>query len=150
MTRIETFQETVRQHGLWAAVHWLNQQVPYRFTAIFRFDGDILRNVCLVDKQDLEVTHCPDQPVTDSYCIYIQRSSESFCVDQSLTDPRVVAHPKRERYQSYYGVPLFDRKNRLLGTICHFDTTPVEVTDDIVATLDDLAPVIAECLSTEQ
>ena len=86
-------------------------QVPYRFTAIFLFDGDMLRNVCLVDKQNPEVTHGPDQPVTDSYCIYVQRTGETFGVDRSLTDERVAGHPKRERYQSYYGVPLFDRQN---------------------------------------
>jgi GAF domain-containing protein len=148
MTRVEKFRETFQQEGLWTALRWLNEQAPYRFTAVFRFDRDMLRNVCLVDKQNAHVRRGPDQPITDSYCIYIHRTGERFCLEGSLTDSRVERHPKRRHYQCYYGVPLFDRDNRLIGTVCHFDTEPVKVTDSVVTTLDDLAELIAECSLT--
>src|SRR5271170_3082136 len=45
------------------------------FTAVFAFDGDVLRNVCLVDKEDASVRNCGDQPITESYCIFIHRAA---------------------------------------------------------------------------
>jgi hypothetical protein len=127
----------------------LNDRVPYRFTAIFAFDGDTLRNICLVDKENANTTHCGDQPVTDSYCIYIHRSGEHFGVEDSMVDARVEGHPRRRAYHCYYGIPLFGLDGKLRGTVCHFDVAPVHVTDDVVTALDDLAPCIAAAAFNE-
>lgn len=144
MTLSQQFDAKLRSEGLWSAMRWVNAQVPYRFTAIFRFDGDMLRNVYLVDKLNPEITSCADQPIADSYCIYIRRASKTFSVEQALTDVRVADHPKRQSYQCYYGIPLFDRENRMLGTVCHFDTEPIRVTETVVSTLEVLGPSISE------
>jgi hypothetical protein len=46
MTSIsEKFKKILAPGGLEAAMRWLNDRVPYRYTAIFAFEGDILRNV---------------------------------------------------------------------------------------------------------
>jgi hypothetical protein len=42
------------------------------------------------------------------------------------------------------GIPLFNSKGKMLGTVCHFDKIPVRVTEEVVNGLDDLAPLIAE------
>jgi len=125
-------------------MRWLNSQVPYRYTAIFAFAGDTLRNICLIDKENVEIANCCDQPVTDSYCIYIYRSGQRFSVEQALLDKRVAGHPRQSNYQCYYGIPLVNGQGKLLGTVCHFGTSPIQVTDDVVTALDDLAPFIAE------
>jgi hypothetical protein len=138
------FRSILVADGLWAAMRWLNDKVPYRFTAIFAFDGDILRNVCLVDKDNPSITGCVDQPITDSYCIYIHRSGERFSVEKALGDSRVRHHPKRHSYQCYYGIPLFAADGKLAGTVCHFGILPIQVTGNVVTELDDLAPCIAE------
>lgn len=140
----ERFRAAIAAEGLWAAMRSLNAMSPYRFTAIFGFDGDLLRNVCLVDKEDSAVKSCADQPVTESYCIFIQRSGERFSVEHALHDARVDRHPKQRSFQCYYGIPLLGRDGRLLGTVCHFDKDAVPVSGDVVMALDDLAPVIAE------
>jgi GAF domain-containing protein len=139
----DQFQMTMEAGGLLAAMRWLNQRVPYRHTAIFAFDGDNLRNVCLVDKYNPAVTRCGDQPITESYCIYVHRSSRPFSVQNASLDSRVEDHPKRNNYNCYYGIPLLSADGKLLGTVCHFDPDPVAVTDDIVTVLDDVAPLIA-------
>lgn len=144
----DKFRATLKADGLWAAMRWLNNRVPYRFTAIFAFDGDTLRNVCLVDKEDANTTHCADQLIGDSYCIYVQRFGERFSVEASMSDKRVEGHPKRRSYQCYYGIPLLSPDGNLLGTVCHFDTAPVRVTEEVVAVLDDLAPLIAKAAFT--
>jgi hypothetical protein len=56
------------------------------------FDGDMLRNVCLVNQESPAITRCADQSITDSYCIYTHRSGEGFSVEGVLTDAWVVGH----------------------------------------------------------
>jgi GAF domain-containing protein len=146
----DKFRATVKSGGLWSAMRWLNGRVPYRYTAIFAFDGDTLRNICLVDKENASVSRCADQPITESYCIYIHRSPEPFGVEEALLDQRVEGHPKQRSYQGYYGVPLFGPDGKLLGTVCHFDVSPLHVTEDVVTVLDDLAPFIAEAAFGEE
>ena len=102
----EKFKATIKAAGLWAAMRWPNDGVPYRFTAFFAFDGDMLRNICLVDKENASITRCADQPITDSYCIYIHRTGERFSVEEAMRDSRVEGHPKRRSYPCYYGIPL--------------------------------------------
>jgi GAF domain-containing protein len=147
---VEKFRAAIQADGLWAAMRFLNDRVPYRFTAIFAFNGDMLRNICLVDKQNADVTHCPDQPIADSYCIYIHRSGERFTVEEAMLDTRVEGHPKRCSYQCYYGIPLLGSNGNLLGTVCHFDSGPVRVTEDVVEGLDDLASFITEAAFPEE
>lgn len=123
---------------------WLNGRVPYRFTAVFAFEGDFLRNVCLVDKENPAITSCSEQPITDSYCVYIRRSRERFGVEHAMLDKRVEDHPKRRIFQCYYGIPLFNLEGKIIGTVCHFDKEPVQVTEDCASTLDDVSPLIAQ------
>lgn len=138
------FKIALEADGLWAAMRWLNDRVPYRFTAIFAFDGDMLRNICLIDKENQNITNCSDQPITESYCMYVHHSGEPFGVEEASRDRRVAVHPKRQNVQSYYGIPLFGSKGEMLGTVCHFDSIPVRVTDEVATALDDLAALIAD------
>lgn len=135
---------TLEADGLWGAMRWFNDRVPYRFTAIFAFDGDMLRRICLIDKQNHGITKCSDQPITASYCLQVPRSGERFSVEEASLDRRVAGHPKRQNVRCYYGIPLFDSKGKMLGTVCHFDSMPVRVTEEVATALDDLAPLIAD------
>ena len=139
---VETFKKTLDDEGLWTALRWLNSKVPYRYTAVFAFEGDALHNICLVDKEDPAVTYCGDQAISESYCLYIHHSGETFTVEEALLDARVEGHPKRTSFQCYYGVPLVGSDGKLLGTVCHFDVDPVRLTADVVMILDDVAPLI--------
>jgi GAF domain-containing protein len=125
-------------------MRWLNSRVPYRYSAVFRFEGDTLHSICLIDKEDTTVSGCTDQPISDSYCTYIRQSLESFGVEDSQADGRVEGHPKQRVFQSYYGVPLFTDEGHIVGTLCHFDDAPIRVTDDVASTLDELAPIVAK------
>jgi GAF domain-containing protein len=138
------FEMILEADSLWAAMRWLNDRVPYRFTAIFAFDGDMLRNICLIDKENQNITKCSDQPITESYCLYVRRSGQLFSVEEASLDERVAGHPKRQSFQCYYGIPLFHSQGKMLGTVCHFDSMPVRVTEEAATELDDLASLIAD------
>jgi hypothetical protein len=44
-----------------------------------------------------------------------------------------------------FGLTLtFGSEGKILGTVCHFDNTPVRVTEDVATGLDDLPSLIAE------
>jgi GAF domain-containing protein len=140
------FETILRIEGIFTAMRWLNVRVPYRYSAVFSFDRDILHNICLVDKNDRNISKCPDQSITDSYCIYVRRMEERFNLEESLTDKRVEGHAKRQSVQCYYGIPLYGEKGQMLGTVCHFDGSPVRVTEEIASVLDDLGPLIANAV----
>ena len=146
----DRFRAIIVADGLWAAMRGLNAMSSYRFTAVFAFDGDLLRNLCLVDREDSNVKSCADQPITESYCIFIQRSGKLFSLEHALRDKRADGHPKQRSYQCYYGIPLVGRNGKLLGTVCHFDEDSIPVSEDVVMALDDLAPVIAEAAFGER
>src|SRR5688572_1254076 len=89
MKVLEQFKTALNPAELWDALRFLNASAPYRFSAIFRFDGDMLRSVCLVDKEDPSVRICEDLPIADSYCVYIHRTANSFAVEYAEGDRRV-------------------------------------------------------------
>ena len=142
----KAFNATLLADGLFAAMRWLNSRVPYRYSAVFRFKGETLHSICLIDKEDITVSACTDQPITNSYCTYIRQTSQSFHVEDSLADGRVNGHPKQHVFQSYYGVPLCTEEGHILGTLCHFDDAPIRVTGDVASTLDELAPIVAKVI----
>ncbi len=74
--------------------------------------------------------------------MYVRQSGESFSVQEALADDRVEGHPKRQSVQCYYGIPLFGTSGQMLGTVCHFDSLPIHVTEEIASTLDELSPLI--------
>ncbi|MCD9095392.1 hypothetical protein LU699_06725 [Luteimonas fraxinea] len=118
------------QHGrLRSALEQINQVAGCRFTAIFRFDDGDLRNLILVDKEDLLNLVMDTIPVRDSYCMFVRQSEDVFSVDDSLTDDRVLGHAKRSVQRTYIGYPLRTSSGKLFGTLCHFDFSPVTVSD---------------------
>ena len=140
------FRRTLKSQGLWPAMQYLNAKAPYRYSAVFRFEGSMLRNVCLVDRESPEVTCCAELPIADSYCVYVRESSSDFAVEHARMDCRVTGHPKAEMFQSYYGVPLLADDGALLGTICHFDERPLVLDSQVGGLLNEVAPFVAAAL----
>lgn len=44
------FASQLQQHGVHAALRYLNDRTPHRYTGIFRFNGDVLRSEALFDR----------------------------------------------------------------------------------------------------
>lgn len=130
--------------GTRAAVIFLNNLTEHRFTALYRFDDETLRNVIFYDSQDPMADSTPDIPVMASYCVFVRNSSNTFAIADSLHDGRVGDHPKRETIQSYCGVPLLDASGRMFGTICHFDFNPLPISDANVELMEAMAPLIQQ------
>jgi len=143
---IATFRELLRGRGVRAALQFLNSISNHRFTAVFRFEGDTLRNLHLIDRENSKIERCPDLPVVDSYCVYVRSAAKPFVINDSLDDDRVEGHLKQQIVRSYCGVPLLDENGELFGTICHFDFKPIPFTAEEAFLLDEITPYLVKAI----
>jgi GAF domain-containing protein len=141
------FKHLLSGRGLLEAVRFLNSRSVHRFTALYAFEDRMLRNVCLVDKEDDSVRQMDTIEITQSYCLFVLNSGQKFIVPDSREDQRVEGHPKRESIQSYCGMPLVDSStSEMIGTLCHFDFLPTPYSDDEVLLLERVAPTLVRWL----
>jgi GAF domain-containing protein len=133
---ISKLRTIVATDGPRAALIYLNSLCGHRFSALYLFDGDALRNLYFYDREQPEVETTDEIPVTASYCVFVRQTGQLFHTSDALRDERVREHPKREKIQSYCGVPLLDRAGSMFGSICHFDVAPRIISDEDVDLLE--------------
>ncbi len=133
--------------GLHAALTFLNGRTPHRFTGIYRFDGDILRNVHLVDVYTPEVRRGDDAAMDATYCSLVKAEDAPFATPDARTDERLQTHPARDSVISYCGVLLRDAAGVPYGTLCHFDLQPCEVPHGEMPLMEAAAPHLMRALT---
>jgi GAF domain-containing protein len=126
---LETFSAVLHAEGPEAALAYLNEGVPHRYSAVYRFAGPMLRNVLLHDKAgEMRPEFLVAVPFDQSFCQFVLRDG-SFRTDDSAADPRLEDHPYRGVVVSYHSVPLTTSVGDLWGTLSHFDMTPLPLSD---------------------
>jgi GAF domain-containing protein len=136
----------IRAQGVRAALIFVNGLTEHRFSALYEFDNNTLRNLYFFDREYPEIETTEEIPVTASYCVFLRDTGGLFHTSDALRDGRVRTHPKREQVQSYCGVPVLDSHGNLFGSVCHFDLQPRIIADEDV----DLMEVFALLLRDEQ
>lgn len=123
-----------------AALGFLNARTPHRYTGIYRFDGDYLRNEFLFDQYDAAVRRGEDALLRDTWCGLIDESGTPVSFD----DARGAGLAQRDggRVQSYCGVPIVNEDGQRIGTLCHFDEQPCEARVSDLAMLQAVAPLV--------
>lgn len=139
---LQRLRALVREGDVRGALAQLNARAGYRFTSLYRFDDATLRNVWFYDREHPERERCDDVPVLASYCVFVREDRSTFRLDDSQADARVAEHPRREQIRAYCGVPLIDDTGRMFGTVCHFDFRPRSISDENVALMEALAPML--------
>jgi GAF domain-containing protein len=123
---IAAFEKTGFDGGL----QILNERVPHRFTAMYRLDAGMMRNVSLVDKERSPDTFSLQAvPLEESFCQFALRDG-FFLTTRSGSDERLADHPYSGVVGSYVGVPIASGENKLYGTLCHFDLGERQIADD--------------------
>jgi GAF domain-containing protein len=139
---LDTLQDILRTQGLVAALQFLNDRVPHRFTGIYRVDGQVLHNVAVIDKQQSgDIGFLMQVPLSDSFCQFVLRDGQLVTTD-SGKDPRVDASPFKGVMGSYVGLPLAVVPGELFGTFCHFDFEPQPLDDSEFEFLTQAARVL--------
>jgi len=122
---------------------YLNGLTEHRYTALYRFDCEQLRNIYIFDREAPEMESCPDIPIMASYCMFVRSTDKSFVTMDSTGDDRLFGHPKRLVVQSYCGVPLIGEDGRAFGTICHFDPQALTISNINVELMEAVAPLLS-------
>jgi len=140
----EALKRILETQGIRNALVFLNHLTNHRFTSLYRFDDETLKSRIFYDRLNPRQEECPDIPLETSYCIFLKQTGEAFLTEDSLSDERVVDHPKRRAVQSYYGVPLVTSTGEMFGSLCHFDFEPRPLEPAAAELLDTLAYLLAE------
>ncbi len=113
-----------------AGLGYLNARVPHRFTALNRFDGDVIRNLYVFDKQGvLRPEYVKPVAMGDSFCQFVLRDGYFVACD-TAADERLAGHRYKGAYNAYVGVPILDNVGDLWGTLCHLDFVAHDMPDD--------------------
>ena len=116
---ISAFRELLHYQGVPAALEYLNNRTPHRYTGLFRFDGDTLRNEALFDRKHPDVRQGADVPMATTYCALVGRQQAPLEILDAAGDPQ--ASGVDTPVISYCGVLLRDAHGRTYGTLCHYD-----------------------------
>ncbi|MGH8411031.1 MAG: hypothetical protein ACRERT_07395 [Pseudomonas sp.] len=143
---IQGFVSVCETQGLAAALDQLNKRVTHRFTAVYRLEGQLLRNVELVDKAgEARPEHLEEVPIGTSFCQFVLRDG-LFMTNNSGHDDRLNGHPYKGVMVAYHGVPIPGRNGSLFGTLCHFDVQEQPLSDAEFAHLRNVARVLPSFL----
>jgi GAF domain-containing protein len=141
-TPLTELRRLVAGAGVRSGLIFLNKLTSHRFTALYRFDGELLRNLFFFDRENPGQVSSPEIPILASYCVFVRDSGETFNVSNSEEDERVAGHPKRLQIRAYIGVPLLDEDGKMFGTICHFDVQPRPIEEENVQLMEQMAGIL--------
>ena len=145
---VETFQHTLREDGLFAALRYLNSTTEYRFTGIYRFEEDWVRSFLLFDRGNPHLRIGADVPMKASYCMHTRSAAEPYRIEDAQFDTRLLLHPARESVLSYIAVHLLDLTGSSWGTLCHFDFRPHAASNEDIRVLEAVRPEVQRALWT--
>lgn len=140
---LNTFTSILMAAGPLAAVSYLNAGVTHRFTAVYRFSGQVLKNVLLFDKRrEVIPPFLAVVPFERSFCQFVHRD-QVFRTNDSASDRRLQHHPYRGLIMSYHSVPLLSAQDVLWGTLSHFDMSPMMLSDEEFELMKNSARLLA-------
>ncbi|MEC5214466.1 hypothetical protein RCH06_003030 [Polaromonas sp. CG_9.5] len=133
--QLAQFRSSFEVGGLHGALGFLNSRTCYRYTAIYRLDGQMMRNIHLYDRLGENPTHLSEIPLGDSFCQFVMKDS-GFHTANSGEDKRLFDHAYRGIVNSYFGLPLSRKPGTIYGTLCHFDFEPMAISEDEIPLLE--------------
>lgn len=143
---VQRFREACDARGLTAALAEFNARVPHRYTAVYRLEGALLRNVELVDKAgEARPEFLAAVPMGVSFCQFVLRDGV-FLTSNSADDDRLNGHPYKGVMVAYHGVPIPAADGGLFGTLCHFDVREQPLSDEEFQNLHGIAYVLSAYL----
>ncbi|WP_426146259.1 guanylate cyclase [Polaromonas sp. DSR2-3-2] len=143
--QLEQFRLAFDTDDLHGALRYLNARTTFRYTAIYRLDGQMMRNIYLYDRQGENPTSLCEVPLGDSFCQFVMRDN-GFNTVNSADDARLLGHPYQGVMNSYFGLPLSRKAGTIFGTLCHFDVEPMMIPDGEISLLEAVSPVLMDQL----
>ena len=145
---VQAFIARCRSNGLTSALEVLNTGVQHRYTALYRLDHLVLKNIELIDKaKEAKSEMLSAVPLTDSFCQFVLRDG-AFLTSDSSREQVLDGHPYQGVMMAYHGVPVVDAQGELFGSLCHFDFEKRPLSDTQYAHLSGVAMALGQVLGT--
>ncbi len=135
--------------GVHAALRYLNSRTPHRFTGVYRYDGEMLRNMALFDRFEPEKQTGGDIPMADAYCANVGRTGTPLEFADPEGDGRFTYLPGSP-VVCYSGVLISSPEGAPFGTLCHYDIRRCEMRTTDIPLLEASAPLIYSALEARR
>lgn len=147
ITLIDVFEQTLRASGLHAALGVLNARTTHRFTGVYRYDGDWLRNVALFDRWNPRSEGGADAPMRETFCAIVPSQGLALEVVDGSTDARF-PWMNENAVVSYCGTLIRSETGDSFGTLCHFDLSRCEAAaSQLLPVMTAAAPLIYRAIA---
>ena len=145
----EELRGLLRNGGVGDVLKYLNARTQHRFTGLYRFDGAVLRNVALFDREQPQSLRGADSPLRETYCSIVGETQAAVAITDANADPRTASNPGRESVLSYCGALVRATDGTPIGTLCSFDPAPQPVRDDDIALLEATARMLGHVVTQD-
>ena len=139
----------LQRGGVGDVLEYLNTRTQHRFTGLYRFDGAVLRNVALFDREQQCSQRGADSPLCETYCSIVGEMQASVAITDANSDPRAANNPGRKSVLSYCGALVRAEDGTPIGTLCSFDPAPQPVRDDDIALLEATAQLLGRIVTQD-
>jgi GAF domain-containing protein len=136
----------LKEGGVHGVLRAINANTAFRFTGVYRFEGETLCNVALFDRWDPQLETGADAPLAETYCAITGRLDSPLEVQDGSSDSRF-PWMQQNAVLSYCGVPIHDADNRPIGTLCHFDLQPCQAPSTEFERLGAFSSLLYECVA---
>ena len=142
----DAFGQALTDRGIRGALALLNDRTSYRFTAIYKLVGSVLRAQYAYDRACEYRTWLMVVPLERSFCQYAIESGEfmTSCVSK---DSRLAKRPYAGMVEAYYGQLLVRPDGTPYGTFIHFDLEPRSIAADEIEFLREAVPLFIKQLA---
>ena len=142
----DAFRRALTEHGVRSALGLLNDRTSYRFTAIYKLVGSVLRAQYAYDRTSEYRTWLMVVPLERSFCQYAIESGE-FMTSSVSEDPRLANRPYAGMVEAYYGQLLVCPDGTPYGTFIHFDLESRSIAADEIDFLRETVPLFMKQLA---
>jgi hypothetical protein len=142
----DAFRRALTDRGIRSALALLNDRTSYRFTAIYKLVGSVLRAQHAYDRTSEYRTWLMVVPLERSFCQYAIESGE-FMTSGVSKDPRLANRPYAGMVEAYYGLLLRRPDGTPYGTFIHFDLESRNIAADEIDFLRETVPLFMKQLA---
>jgi hypothetical protein len=138
-------RNVLANRGIVPALALLNDRTQYRYTAIYKLSGEVMRAAHAFDRTSEYRTWLKAVPLEKSFCQHAIESGE-FVTSHVSADKRLVDRPYVGFVESYYGRLLVRDGGTPYGTFIHFDLEPRTIAAQEISFLQEVVPLFLDYL----
>jgi hypothetical protein len=142
----DAFRRALTDRDIRCALALLNDRVSYRFTAIYKLVGSVLRAQYAYDRSSEYRTWLMVVPLERSFCQHAIERGE-FMTSSVSKDLRLANRPYAGMVEAYYGQLLRRPDGTPYGTFIHFDLESRNIAADEIDFLRETVPLFMKQLA---